>query len=80
MVNTQVLDSKISDSGLKVGFICERLGISRQAFNEKKKNVYPFRASEVFVICTLLGIDESDKKDIFFASEVHEKVNGDLNG
>ena len=68
MVNTQLLDDKILSSGLKIGFIIEKLGISRQAFDRKKKNVYPFRCAEVYVICDLLQItDEQEKMEIFFA-------------
>lgn len=72
MVNTQLLDEKIDSSGLKTGYIVETLGISRQAFDRKKKNAYAFRASEIYVICDLLKItDDSEKKAIFFANQVH---------
>ncbi len=65
MVNTELLDNAIERSGLKVGFIIDKLGISRQAFDKKRKNAYPFRASEVYVICDLCRINEDDKIKIF---------------
>lgn len=69
MVNTQLLDKKIKDSGLKSGFIIEKLGISRNAFDKKKKNIHPFRGSEIYVLCDLLKItEESEKMNIFFVN------------
>lgn len=69
MVNTQLLDAKIDGSGLKVSFIVETLGMTRQAFDKKKKNVNKFRVSEVYVLCDLLNIrSDKEKADIFFAN------------
>lgn len=72
MVNTKLLDEKISSSGLKISFIVDKLGISRQAFDKKKKNINSFRCAEIYVLCDLLNItEESEKKAIFFTNEVH---------
>lgn len=68
MVNTQLLDEKIKNSGLKTSFICETIGISRQAFDKKKKNVYKFRLSEIYVLCDLLRIPIAERQSIFFAN------------
>ena len=65
-VNTELLDKKIEESGLKVSFIIEKLGLSHNGFYKKKNGVTPFRASEVYVLCDLLRItDEGEKKLIF---------------
>lgn len=64
-VDTNLLDKYIEKSGLKVGYLCEQLGVSRQAFDMKRKSVNSFRASEVFVLCSLLNISEDDKHNIF---------------
>ena len=64
-VDTELLDRYISDSGLKTGYICEKLGISRQAFDKKRKGINSFRASEVYVICDLCNIPTDDRKKIF---------------
>ena len=65
-VNSELLDKKIEESGLKVSFIIDKLGISNNGFYKKKNGVTPFRASEVYVLCDLLKItDENEKKLIF---------------
>ena len=69
MVNAQVLDCKIKESGLKIGYIIGQLGISRQAFDMKRKGVYPFKAAEIYVLCDLLHIEGNSREAIFFASD-----------
>lgn len=64
-VDTQLLNEYIDKSGYKLGFIIDQLGISRQAFDKKMKNINQFRASEVYVLCDLLKINEDDKHKIF---------------
>lgn len=64
MVNTQLLDEYIAKSGLKVGYICEKLGITRQSFGQKRRGISPFKASEVYVLCALCNITD-DKDQIF---------------
>lgn len=70
MVKTQDVDSAllneyIQKSGLKIGFIVETLGISRQVFDKKRKGDVPFRAPEVYVLCDLLNIPEAIRPKIF---------------
>lgn len=67
MVDTQLLEDKISESGIKIGHIADTIGITRQAFDLKKKNKRKFRVAEVYVLCDLLNISNEEKKDIFFA-------------
>jgi hypothetical protein len=64
-VNAKLLDDYIEKSGLRISYLTEQLGISRQAFDMKRKSINAFRASEVFVLCNLLHITEEDKKQIF---------------
>lgn len=66
MVNTQLLDVKIKESGLRTGYIVEQLGISRQAFDMKKKNMRTFRGSEIYVLCDLLRITDNNEKQLIF--------------
>lgn len=71
MTNTQLLDEKIEKSGLKINFICEQIGISRQRFHDKKTNKAKFRQSEIYVLCDLLNLEDKEEKiAIFFAKEV----------
>jgi len=66
-VDTELLDEYISNSGLRIAYICEQLGISRQAFDKKRKGTNAFRQSEVYVLCDLLRIkDASEKTKIFY--------------
>ena len=65
MVNTQLLDERIAASGLKVGYIVEKVGISRQGFDKKRKGITPFRKSEVYVIADLLKLTNEEKIKIF---------------
>lgn len=71
MVDTQHLAKKIEDSGLKTSYIVDKLGISRQAFDFKKRNRRKFRTAEIYVLCDLLNIPDDERQDIFFAEEVN---------
>ena len=64
-VDTELLEEYIDRSGYKLGYIIDQLGISRQAFDKKMKNINQFRASEVYVLCDLLKINDADKNKIF---------------
>jgi len=67
LVNTQLLDDKIAESGLKIGYIVEKIGLSRFGFDKKRKGITPFRVSEIYVLCDLLGIsDDEEKTKIFY--------------
>jgi ACT domain-containing protein len=66
MINSGLLDERIDSSGLKVNFIVDKLGISKQAFYKKKKGATPFRVSEIYVLCDLLKIADTDKTKIFY--------------
>lgn len=64
-VNTQLLDEKIEESGLKLGFIVDTLGLSRQGFDKKRKGITPFKAPEIYVLCDLLKISNTERESIF---------------
>ena len=65
-INTQLLNEAIDNSGLRVSYIIDQLGISRQAFDRKRKGAAAFRQSEVFVLCSLLDINDERRALIFF--------------
>lgn len=67
-IDKDLLDEAIKKSGLRIEFIVDKLGISRQAFDRKRKGQYAFRQSEVYVLCDLLKIDEERRTLIFFPS------------
>ena len=66
LVNTELLDEWIEKSGLKTSFICEKLGISKQAFSKKRLGRFAFRVSEMYVICDLCRIPEDIAGKIFY--------------
>ena len=73
MVKTQDVDNELltyylKESGVKIGLICNKLGISRQAFDRKRKGLISFRASEVYVLCDILHIPDDVKPKIFCLS------------
>lgn len=65
-IDTALLDEYIKKSGLRISFIHETLGISRQAFDRKRKGLICFRQSEVYVLCDLLRIRDNDVKNKIF--------------
>ena len=64
-VNTKLLQQKIKDSGLKMGFIAEKLGRSRQALSDKIQGKTEFLPSEIRVLCELLHLSDDDRRLIF---------------
>ena len=70
MVKTQYIDVVkleyyIKKSDVKIGAICKALGISRQAFDKKRRGEISFRASEVYVVCDMLKIPYEERPKIF---------------
>lgn len=64
-INTPLLQQKIKDSGLKVGFIAEKLGRSRKALNDKIQGKTEFLPSEIRIICELLQLTDEERRLIF---------------
>ena len=64
-VNTKLLRQKIKDSGLKMGFIAEKLGRSRQALSDKIQGKTEFLPSEIRILCELLHLSDDDRRLIF---------------
>lgn len=69
MVNTELLNEKIRQSGLKIGFIAQELGITRQGLYYKITNERAFKPDEIKILCNLLNINsKSERADIFLAN------------
>ena len=64
-VDTALLNEYIKKSGYRVDHIVDTLGISRQAFDRKRKGDISFRAPEVYVLCDMLKIPDDVKPKIF---------------
>ncbi len=73
MVNTELLGKRVTDSGLKLSFIAEKMGISRLTLYRKLRSQRVFTVDEVNDLCRILAItDLGEKERIFFASEVEK--------
>lgn len=71
MTDTRLLKRKIKESGLKLGFIAEFIGISRQVLWKKINNKSPFNQFEIEKACAILKIKGlKEKEAIFFAENV----------
>lgn len=71
MTDTALLKAKIHNSGLKIGYLAEQMGLSRQGLYHKINDRNEFTTSEVQKLCELLNIDSLEERSkIFFATEV----------
>lgn len=71
MTDTALLREQITQSGLKMFYIAQKLGLSRQQFTKKVDNKAPFSQLEIAGLCKILGISDLKVKDaIFFADRV----------
>ena len=71
MVDTQLLEKAISDSGKTKTHLAKAIGCTIQSFRQRCTNRYEFRSNEVIILCNELGISRlTDKEKIFFAKNV----------
>lgn len=67
MTDVKRLRERIDNSGYKISFIAEKLGITPQGLYLKLNNTNEFKATEIQILCNLLGIDDPEEmKAIFF--------------
>ncbi|GLB29040.1 hypothetical protein LAD12857_09630 [Lacrimispora amygdalina] len=75
MTNTVRLNERIKKSGLKKGWIADRLHLSSYGFRRKLWNKSQFKAGEIKMLCELLGIVSLEEiSGIFFNDDVDEKT------
>ncbi len=76
MTNTVLLKQLIKASGLKLSFIAEKLGISRQALSKKINGLVQFTGPEIKIMCELLKLRTWAKiQPVFFADDVSKNDN-----
>lgn len=67
MTNTNLLELKIKEKGLKKVFIAEQLEISRGTLQKKIENKSFFNQYEIDKLCKVLNITSlKEKESIFF--------------
>lgn len=68
MTNIDLLEDKIHASGLKKGYIAEKIGVSPSTFSALLSNKAEFKARQIKEICKILNIkDNAEIRAIFFA-------------
>lgn len=67
MNDTKLLEQAIKDSGLKKGYIAEKLGLSRTGLANCINNRAEFKTSHVATLCDLLNLSAEQRNAIFFA-------------
>lgn len=81
MVNTEVLEDKIKQSGKKKEFLAQQCGITRQSLTSKIRNDSQFTVDQVIVLCRELNITSLSEKDkIFFATGLKKMSTSDSGG
>ena len=67
MTDTELLKRKIEESGLKMSFIAEKMGLSRSGLYNKVNGSSEFTQKEIVEICSILQItSKTDRNNIFF--------------
>lgn len=71
MTDTKELLKIIDESGLRKGYIAQKLGLTTYGFQKKVENKSQFKAGEIKMLCDILNITSLELKDrIFFANNV----------
>ena len=71
MVNTQLLEEAIAQSGKKKSYLAGKCGITRQSLTSKINNRSEFTGQQIIILCQELDIKQLTRKDaIFFVPKV----------
>lgn len=70
MTDTNLLRKKIEESGIKLSFIAEKLGMTRQGFDKKLKDNSDFKAYQMFILVDILHLTKKEAAAIFYAQNV----------
>lgn len=70
MTNTDLLKEILSDSGYKLAYVADKLGITYQGFLNKINNESEFKASEIQTLKELLNLTNKERDKIFFTKKV----------
>ena len=68
-----ILKEKISNSGYKVAYIADKLGISRPSLLNRLSGRYPFTISEAGILREILKMTNEETLFIFFGVQVHSE-------
>lgn len=65
MTNTVLLRQRLKDSGYRLRFVAQRLGLSYQGFLNKIENRSYFNANEIACLSSLLSLTMEEVEEIF---------------
>lgn len=65
MINSEMLQQEIKESGLKLSFIAEKSGMSLMSLNRKINGETEFKVSEIIKISEILRLSDELKVQIF---------------
>lgn len=71
MTDTELLLTKIKDSGMTMVAICEKTGIDRATIYNRLKGKGEFTASEIVGLSSVLHLSKPDRDKIFLSSNVN---------
>lgn len=66
MVNLELLEKEIKESGLKLNYLADKLDISYYGLSKKLKGLNEFKLSEVQKLSKLLKLNQKTRNTIFF--------------
>lgn len=64
-MNVELFEDALKESGMRTKFLSDKLGISAQAFNKKRKGTTPFTLEEVKILREPLKLTLKDIGNIF---------------
>ena len=70
MTDTEKLEIKIKDSGLKKIYLAEKIGLSLAGFKNCCTNKAEFKASQIEILCDELKIQSLEEKQAIFFKRV----------
>ena len=61
----ELLKERIKNSGYKLSYLADKLGVAQNTFSLKVNGKSEFTKAEIFMLCALLDIDDSERDTIF---------------
>lgn len=66
MTNTDLLRERIDESGYRLRYIADRMGMSYAVFLKRVYGTTEFKQSEIERLSAILKLSKRDRNDIFF--------------
>jgi len=67
LTNVDMLDKAISSKGIKIGFLCDKLGLSSPSLTRRLQGKTEFKASEIAAMRDVLSLSDKDVRLIFLS-------------